>query len=90
MAKFSGTTTLGGYAASLTDAQSAESGATSGQLKTEQAVQTALQTQLNSVSGVSIDTEMSKMIALQNAYSANARVITVAQTMFSEILQATQ
>ena len=74
----------------MTAAQSAQSASATSQLPTEQAVQTALKDQVNSVSGVSIDAEMSKMIALQNAYSANARVISVAQSMFSQILQATQ
>lgn len=89
-AAFSGDATLANYAADLTAVQSAQSAATSSQLSTEQSVQTALANQVNAISGVNIDTEMSKMIALQNAYSANARVISIAQAMFNQILQATQ
>ncbi len=89
-AHFSASSSLGDYAASMTAGQSADSGATARELSTEQAVQTALQSQVSTISGVNVDTEMSKMIALQNAYSANARVITVAQSMFNQILQATQ
>ena len=36
-------------------------------------VLSALQQRFNDQSGVNIDTEMSNLIALQNAYSANAR-----------------
>ena len=86
----SGQTTLAGYAAGMISAQSAQSATTTTQLSTEQALQTVLNNQVNAVSGVSIDTEMSKMIALQNAYSANARIITAAQSMFTQLLQATQ
>lgn len=89
-ATFNGAATLANYAAGMTAAQSAQSSATTSQISTEQAVQTTLANQVNAVSGVSIDVEMSKMIALQNAYSANARVISIAQSMFNQILQATQ
>ena len=34
-----------------------------------------------SVSGVSIDTEMAQLLVLQNAYAANARVMSAVQEM---------
>jgi len=37
-----------------------------------------------------MDTEMSQMLALQNAYSANARVISTVQSMFTQLLQSVQ
>jgi len=37
---------------------------------------------------VNIDAEMSQMIVLQNAYGANARVISTIQTMWTQLLQA--
>ncbi|HVZ08742.1 flagellar hook-associated protein FlgK [Rhodopila sp.] len=89
-AQFSGAATLASYASGITSTLSAQSNTVTSQLSTEQSVQTALQNQVASVSGVNVDTEMSKMITLQNAYSANARVITVAQSMFNTILQATE
>ena len=49
---------------------------------------TALQQRVNSESGVSIDTEMSNLISLQNAYSANARVMSTIQQMMNTLLQA--
>jgi flagellar hook-associated protein 1 FlgK len=37
---------------------------------------------------VNMDTEMSLMITLQNAYGANAKIITAAQAMFTQLLQS--
>jgi flagellar hook-associated protein 1 FlgK len=39
---------------------------------------------------VNMDTELSQMLSLQNAYSANARVMTAVQSMFTQLLQAVQ
>jgi flagellar hook-associated protein 1 len=89
-ASFAGSSSLANYAADLTATQSAQSASVTSQLTTEQSVQSVLTNQVSAISGVSIDSEVSKMVALQNAYSANARVISVAQSMFSAILQATQ
>ena len=50
-------------------------------------VLTALQQRFNDQSGVNIDTEMSNLITLQNAYSANARVMSTVQQMMSALLQ---
>lgn len=52
------------------------------------ALVSGLQSTLASVSGVSVDDEMSKMVALQNAYAANAKVVTAVQDMFNQLLQA--
>jgi flagellar hook-associated protein 1 FlgK len=41
-----------------------------------------------SETGVSVDTELSNMIVLQNAYGANAKIISSAQTMFNTLLGA--
>ena len=48
----------------------------------------ALQQRFNQQSGVNIDTELSNLIALQNAYGANARVMSTIQQMMSTLLQA--
>jgi len=47
-----------------------------------------LQQSYNSATGVNMDAQMSSLIALQNAYSANAHVMAVVQSMFSALLQA--
>ncbi|WP_242506547.1 flagellar basal body rod C-terminal domain-containing protein [Piscirickettsia salmonis] len=38
--------------------------------------------------GVNLDEEAANLIQFQQAYQASARVITVAQTLFSSLLQA--
>ncbi|HET6197160.1 MAG TPA: flagellar basal body rod C-terminal domain-containing protein [Acetobacteraceae bacterium] len=80
--------TLAGIAATLLAAQAQGSATVSTQADTEQAVQTTLAGKLSSESGVNIDAEMSQMIVLQNAYGANARVISTIQTMWTQLLQA--
>jgi flagellar hook-associated protein 1 len=47
----------------------------------------ALQQRFSDQSGVNIDNEMSNLIELQNAYGANARVMTTIQQMISTLLQ---
>ncbi len=89
-APFTGDATLANYAADMTASQSAQSASATGQLSTEQAIQTTLRNQVNTVSGVNMDTEMANMITLQNAYGANARVITALRSMFNQLLQAVQ
>jgi flagellar hook-associated protein 1 len=51
-------------------------------------VVSTLQQKFNSTSGVSIDSEMSNLIQLQNAYAANAHVMSVIQSMMTTLLQA--
>ncbi len=51
-------------------------------------VQTTLQSKLTAETGVSVDTELSNMIVLQNAYGANAKIITAAQAMWTTLLNA--
>jgi flagellar hook-associated protein 1 FlgK len=47
-----------------------------------------LQQKFNSTAGVSIDTEMANLIALQNSYAANAHIMSVVQSMMTTLLQA--
>ncbi len=77
---------LGDLAASLVGAQSEASAAATGDLATGTALQATLTAKLQSTTGVSIDTELSTMIGLQNAYGANAKVITSAQAMWTSLL----
>jgi flagellar hook-associated protein 1 FlgK len=47
----------------------------------------SLQQRFNDESGVNIDQEMSNLLTLQNAYSANARVLTTIKAMFDTLMQ---
>lgn len=46
-----------------------------------------LQKKMDSNAGVDIDEEMANLLALQNAYSANARVMSTVNSMFQALLQ---
>jgi flagellar hook-associated protein 1 len=47
-----------------------------------------LQNKMNATSGVNIDDEMAHLLALQNAYSANARVMSSIKQMYDTLIQA--
>jgi flagellar hook-associated protein 1 FlgK len=81
---------LSDFATSLVSAQAQQSSATTSSVTTETALQTSLNAKMSSVSGVNMDTEVSQMLTLQNAYGANARVIAGVQAMFTQLLQAVQ
>ncbi len=78
--------TLGDNAAALVGAESSDSASVTSQLDIAQTLQTTLQTKLTNETGVNMDTEMSDMIALQNAYGANAKVMAAVQAMFNQLL----
>lgn len=52
----------------------------------QQVVSSSLQDRFDSETGVNIDDEMSNLLLLQNAYSANARVISTIQELFSVLM----
>ncbi len=81
---------LAGFATSLVSSQAQQSAMTTGHLATEQALQSSLNAKMSATSGVNMDSEMSHMLTLQSAYSANARVIAAVQSMFAQLLQAVQ
>ena len=85
---YSGTGSLADFASRLISSQGADAQNAQTNLSDETAVQTSISTSINNVSGVSIDTEMSKMVSLQNSYQANAKVIAAVQSMFSSLLAA--
>jgi flagellar hook-associated protein 1 len=68
--------------------QQSNASATATQLQQGQAVVVStLQQKFSSSSGVSIDSEMANLIALQNSYAANAHVMSVVQSMMANLLQ---
>ena len=81
---------LSDFATSLVSFQAQQSATTTNNLTTDQALQTSLNSKISAVSGVNMDTEMSQMLSLQNAYSANARIIAAVQSMYTQLLQAVQ
>jgi flagellar hook-associated protein 1 len=80
--------TLSQYMSQVVSQQSQAANAATNLQQGQDTVLSVLQQRVNSQSGVSIDTEMSHLIALQNAYSANARVMSTIQQMMSTLLQS--
>jgi flagellar hook-associated protein 1 FlgK len=74
------------FATDIVATQTAAASAASTDLDNAQAVQQTFNKKLAAVAGVSVDQEMSTMIGLQNAYAANARIITAAQQMWNALL----
>jgi flagellar hook-associated protein 1 FlgK len=87
-APYSAQPTLAAIASTMVASQAQESAATTTQADTELAVQSTLASKLSAQSGVDMDTEMSHMIELQNAYGANARIMSTVQSMWTQLLQA--
>jgi flagellar hook-associated protein 1 FlgK len=58
------------------------------QAKTSQdVVKASVETRLTAKTGVDIDTELTKLIALQNSFAANARIVQAAQELFDRLMQ---
>lgn len=87
-APFTAPATLADHAAAVVAAQAGESGEASGQLDIEQGVRKNLSDKLTALSGVNMDAEIARMIQLQNAYAASARIISAVQSLFTQLLQA--
>jgi flagellar hook-associated protein 1 FlgK len=84
-APFSGT--LPDFISQITSQQSQAASAADNLKQGQDVVVNALQQRFNSESGVNIDTELSNLITLQNAYAANARVMSTVQSMFATLMQ---
>lgn len=78
---------LAGTAAAFASAEAAESAQASSTSSNATALQNALQSTLSQTAGVNVDQQMSTMVALQNAYAANAKVITTLQSLFQVLEQ---
>jgi len=85
-APYSGTLT--DYMSQVASQQSQAANAATNLQQGQDTVLSALQQRFNNQSGVNIDTEMSNLIALQNAYGANARVMSTIEQMMSTLMQA--
>ena len=56
------------------------------QISDQQIVQNMLQNQRNSVSGVSLDEEMTNLLSFQRAFQASARLVTTIDSMLDEVV----
>ena len=89
-APFGAPATLADFATAVTASQSADSNNATTATQDAQATQGTLAGSLQSETGVSVDSQLSLMVQLQNAYDANAKIIGTIQDMFTSLLQAVQ
>ena len=87
-APYAGSGDLATLATTLTASQAQTISDATTQQTTQTDIQTTLQSNLTSSSGVSVDDQMANVVALQNAYEANAKVVSAIETMFGDLLTA--
>jgi flagellar hook-associated protein 1 FlgK len=80
--------TLAAQAAQIVAAHGVERAEAGRARESASALAGALEARLAEASGVDIDRELAAMVALQNAYAANARVMAAVQQMFDSLLSA--
>ena len=81
--------TLDGTATAFAGAEASDSAQASANSTAATSLQTALQSTLSQSASVNVDQQMSNMVSLQNAYAANAKVITTIQAMWQVLEQMT-
>lgn len=74
-----------GYAAAVVNAQSAERARATEAAERAGRMLRGVEGRLEGESGVNADAEMALLVQLQNAYAANARVMSTTQTMFDQL-----
>jgi len=80
--------TLLSYMQQFTGAQGAAADAAAQLADGQDVVLSTLQEKMSTTSGVNIDEEMAHLLSLQNAYSANARVMSTVNEMYQTLMQA--
>ncbi|GLK54127.1 flagellar hook-associated protein 1 FlgK [Methylopila capsulata] len=80
--------TIGEFAQDIVAYQASASATATRVSESQSAVVSALQDRYASKSGVDVDSELTNLITLQTAYSANARVMTAVKEMIDMLLQA--
>jgi flagellar hook-associated protein 1 FlgK len=81
------TATVADFAQRVIDAQGANAASASQLNEGQQIALSTTQQRFATASGVSIDEELAQLITLQNAYTANARVLTAARDMLDALLR---
>ncbi|HEY4252830.1 MAG TPA: flagellar basal body rod C-terminal domain-containing protein [Roseomonas sp.] len=79
--------TIEAYAANVTATQTGDRAAATAAVEDAATVNDGLNARFSERSSVDVDQEMANMVTLQNAYAANARVISTVQAMWDTLLQ---
>ncbi|MCT6855143.1 MAG: flagellar hook-associated protein FlgK [Bombella apis] len=85
---YEGAQSLTQLATALTANQAQTISQSNSDLSTATSIQTSLSTKVASVSGVDVNSQMAAVVALKTSYSANAKVVSMVQTMFDTLLNA--
>jgi flagellar hook-associated protein 1 FlgK len=80
--------TIEDYTALVTASQTSDSAAATSALESAKQFSEGLEARFNRESRVDVDSEMASLIQLQNAYAANARVMTTAQSMWTTFFES--
>jgi flagellar hook-associated protein 1 FlgK len=89
-APFAPPASLADFATDITASQAADAASASSSASDATGTQTALSGQLQSATGVDVDSQLSLLVTLQNAYGANAKIMDAVQDMYTQLLQAVQ
>jgi len=81
------TTTISGLANQMTSYWGAQSQNATSALSSQQVIQNNLQSSYTSSSSVNMDNQLAQLVQIQSAYTANARVMTIAQAMLTTLMQ---
>ncbi len=81
------TTSLGNYSSQIVGQAASTAAASKSNATFQSSLQSQIASQAASVSGVNIDEELSNLIQYQNAYGANARVMTVIQSLYDTLMR---
>ncbi len=82
--------TLGDAANALTAGAAADAQNATSQAGDTQATTSALSGKLTAATGVNLDAELASLVQLQNAYGANAKIISAVQSLYGDLLSAVQ
>jgi flagellar hook-associated protein 1 FlgK len=85
-APFAAPDTLGDFANDVTGSQATDSSNASATATDASGAQTSLASTLNGKVGVDVDSQLSTMVQLQNAYGANGKIISAIEAMFQTLL----
>jgi flagellar hook-associated protein 1 FlgK len=80
-------TTISGLANQMTSYWGAQSANSTTALSSQQVIQNNLQSSYTTTSTVSLDNQLAQLVQIQSAYTANARVMTIAQAMLTTLMQ---
>lgn len=81
------TTTLNNYSGQIIAQAASTAAAANSNATFQTSLQSQIETQAGAVSGVNIDQELGNLIQYQNAYGANAKVMTVIQTLYDTLMR---